>query len=803
MAYEGWAALGSDERGRLGPFPVGGLATKGMTGRSLVRHALWLPAELYLRPESSERKGPVTSESIAVLCGATLLLSLPFLVLAGVNLLGWPVNWGTCLPALVPALAVGAAVGAVRALEADIDRKGALIHAAVEGGTAVFAALVGGVVIAFATSFLSNANPAYVAAASAGAASGLIVRLPDANSAGPRNLIRTLVRGFGKAMIASGVLMLAAVVGYVISGRNPSNTQLVTINALGLMAGLGIWNRLLLAPIEIALALGLAMSSSRNVSLADIWARHPARWDPHGRFPLPGLAVVLVRLGLDEPALSIEATRIVGSNATRREAIFIAALRATDELVGRVASLHALAALSDDLRTRTTTELLPAAESAELALLSEASEEVSASLAADSIVNRATRLRAARRVLTRVNPGSVLIARHRPAVAELVREALVEAAKEQRRIEPVPQVYRVSGTPLGVGDESTPTTFKGRRAIFQRLETLLGTNQRDTVILHGPRRYGKTSLLKQLPLRLGPSAIPVFIDLQAGLGGAENAVTLLEGIAAAVVDQSRSLRRMAHVPTMAGRGLVAEPYVVFTQWLDDFEKAIGSNHVVLCLDEYEKLQEQIEHGRLDTRILDLLRSVAQHRRGLTVVLTGVHDITELPRVWASTLVSATSIELGPLEPEDATELVERPVPGFPPVYSGHAVKAILDATACHPFLVQVLCSVVVEDLNRRRWHEGDPPACLVDVAKVIPRAVERAGNYFLEVWLNQVPDPAKSRLRQLAHRGIPIVPDSGDEGVMDALLTLDRRRIVSRGPRGFDFVTPMFAHYVRTKQSLL
>lgn len=321
------------------------------------------------------------------------------------------------------------------------------------------------------------------------------------------------------------------------------------------------------------------------------------------------------------------------------------------------------------------------------------------------------------------------------------------------------------------------------------------------MFLHGPRRYGKTSLLKQLPARLGPSVIPVFVDLQGGLGAAESAATLLGGLASEVAVQARSQGKLSDLPTLADGALAAEPYVAFGRWLDQLESVVGGRHVLLCLDEFEKLQDQIDSGRLDTRVLDLLRAIAQHRRRLTVVLTGVSALAELPRVWASTLVSATSIEVGPLERQDAVELVERPVPDFPAVYRPAAVDAILAATACLPFLVQVLCSVVVDDLNRRRWHPGDHLVGADDVATALAAAVDRADNYFIDVWANQVPAVARSLVRDLAVNASPAVDPTDDE-LVEAVLTLERRRIVVRTPPGFALVVPLFGEYVRTKQSV-
>ena len=148
------------------------------------------------------------------------------------------------------------------------------------------------------------------------------------------------------------------------------------------------------------------------------------------------------------------------------------------------------------------------------------------------------------------------------------------------------------------------------------------------------------------------------------------------------------------------------------------------------------------------------------------------------------------------------ELVTRPVPGFPPVYSPGAVDAILAATACQPFLLQVLCSVVVEELNRRRWQEGHPLVDTKEVAAVLPKAAERAENYFLDVWNSQVPSPAKLLVRQLAHQGKVPAVDPADDNLVEALLALERHHILARGPNGFRLVLPLFAEYVRTRESV-
>jgi hypothetical protein len=52
---------------------------------------------------------------------------------------------------------------------------------------------------------------------------------------------------------------------------------------------------------------------------------HPARWNPSGDYGLPGLSRLLARLEAQEPALAVEARRIVAANPARAHVIAEAA----------------------------------------------------------------------------------------------------------------------------------------------------------------------------------------------------------------------------------------------------------------------------------------------------------------------------------------------------------------------------------------------------------------------------------------------------------------------------------------------
>ncbi len=145
--------------------------------------------------------------------------------------------------------------------------------------------------------------------------------------------------------------------------------------------------------------------------------------------------------------------------------------------------------------------------------------------------------------------------------SQLVAAAL-EAARQQQQIdEPIPQVYANDGKAIWPGtrrDEEVP--FKGRKSLITQLELALGgqAGERSTVLLYGQRRTGKTSMLLQLPRRLGSQIVPVFVDLQAGKFGAKDAAGLLSGLADTVADEALA-KRNVNLPRLNRRGVGQRP----------------------------------------------------------------------------------------------------------------------------------------------------------------------------------------------------------------------------------------------------
>jgi hypothetical protein len=353
--------------------------------------------------------------------------------------------------------------------------------------------------------------------------------------------------------------------------------------------------------------------------------------------------------------------------------------------------------------------------------------------------------------------------------------------------------------------------FKGRAALFRQLEQALGggAGERTTFVLYGQRRTGKTSALYQLPRRLGSRITPAFLDLQ-GMAAAERADGLLQHIAQGVLDEARR-HRGQHLPAINPKYLRSDPYPAFQEWLDQVERALEKSTLLLCLDEYEKLEEAMQAQRLDGRILDLLRTIIQNRQHIALLLSGTHQLTELPAAWAGALINTMVLPVSFLDEADARDLIEQPVDGFPPIYTPAAVEHILHLTHCQPFLVQLVCGKLVQCLNEARRQPPDSYATPDDVQAVADDILAQPPGYFHDLWHSQTGSALARRvLERLAHapgealrseKLRQLDPDS--VALREAIKTLREREIIARtDDDGYRVTVPLIAAYVRRETTL-
>jgi hypothetical protein len=321
------------------------------------------------------------------------------------------------------------------------------------------------------------------------------------------------------------------------------------------------------------------------------------------------------------------------------------------------------------------------------------------------------------------------------------RDALVAA----RPFVPLDDFY-VAGPPL---TREAGRLFVGREAIFRRLEELWRNPfQKVSVVLHGQRRMGKTSILCHLEQGLGPQYVAVLADLQGLLSDPLRPIRsdadLWQALIQKVVDRLHVL----------GIHLPLHPDEPFEAFLDRLRPHLRDRYLVLMLDEFEKLEQKMDAGAVTDAFLEHLRYLIQHRRELLVLLAGHHTLRErMKRYWEPLMGIARPVRVSYLDEASARRLITDPWEGFRLNYTAEGIARLIAATGRQPMLLQLACSAVIRAVNDRMAHDGYqdyPTATSEQVEQALTRLLEAGETYYFDAVWDWLTEPQRAALMCLA-----------------------------------------------------
>jgi photosystem II stability/assembly factor-like uncharacterized protein/tetratricopeptide (TPR) repeat protein len=272
--------------------------------------------------------------------------------------------------------------------------------------------------------------------------------------------------------------------------------------------------------------------------------------------------------------------------------------------------------------------------------------------------------------------------------------------------------------------------FFGREDVFTWIERSLSGQYADHIlVVHGQRRVGKTSVLKQLSNRLPKRYIPIFFDLQGRTHTTlDRFLWWLAREIARVLKQDRDISI-----TPPDKELFTQDIEYFeTRFLPDLKLVLGDDSILLLtFDEFDNLEESEVKETLAQPLIDHLRRMMGNPNVNFIFSIGSsgRKLENMQANYTEFFKTALYRKISFLTKDDAHRLITMPVQGTIE-YDKDAVQYIFEIVSGHPYFTQLIC----HELFSQCQKTGERTVNLVDVKSVLDDVVERGTVNLKFVW---------------------------------------------------------------------
>ena len=255
----------------------------------------------------------------------------------------------------------------------------------------------------------------------------------------------------------------------------------------------------------------------------------------------------------------------------------------------------------------------------------------------------------------------------------------------------------VSGEPVRRGD-----MFFGRRELLNRILSILHNN---SVMIHGERRIGKTSMLFQLADHLREvddpdyHFIPIMIDLE-GTPEREFFHRIMEATIDSVTPSVLVGLSLAYQPIQAeytARDLRRDLRLIINRLQETETRTV---RLILLIDEVDAMNEYDQLTQQQLRRI-FMEHFAQN---LGAVVAGVHVSKEWDRMESPWFNLFNEVELTPFGPHEARALLKEPVRGIY-TWREDAIQFVIDHADGRPHRLQQYALEAVNHMIAARRTE--------------------------------------------------------------------------------------------------
>ena len=265
------------------------------------------------------------------------------------------------------------------------------------------------------------------------------------------------------------------------------------------------------------------------------------------------------------------------------------------------------------------------------------------------------------------------------------------------------------------------------------------------VIIFSPRRYGKTSLIKQALRKVKAQGILTFyIDLYPAINKGKFIEIYAGAISAGIPGGAREVVRKIkeYLPRIIPKVLMDDHsfHLEFefdrtgsiSPNIDDLLCAVNkeaerqNKSAVVVFDEFQEIADFD-----DDEIERKMRSVFQNHRNVSYIFMGskthlMRDIFNNPN--RPFYKSGKHFPLGKIDHEELSLFAKKKFSGQNIVIGNNELNRVLDSTECHPYYFQMLCNVLWElCMDSRVITEAD-------IGKALDILISRESSVYIAMW---------------------------------------------------------------------
>lgn len=357
--------------------------------------------------------------------------------------------------------------------------------------------------------------------------------------------------------------------------------------------------------------------------------------------------------------------------------------------------------------------------------------------------------------------------------------------------------------------------FFGRADILRQVEQILAAPGQNAVILFGPRRIGKTSVLLQLQDSLPSEKYTViYQDLQ---DKAHQPMGKLLAELAGEISEALDLGKSDLDLASDNRGQIFR-YL----FLPRVYKALPDKkqRLVLLFDEFDVLdatqRERLPDNAAANQLFATLRRWMRVESRLAFIFALGRNLNDLDSDFHSTFKGGQTVRISVLSREEAIDLITNSDSLH---FTNEAIERIYAVTNGHPYFIQLLCSLCFDRAYERLPEIllRPPVISAEDVEALLPVLFSRGDNIFAWIWdgLPPVEKLTASALAKLLPSEKATATNKDIENILKSyskrLVTRDLEvspdklvewQLLQKQSGGYCFLVPLLHQWIRQKKPL-